>query len=69
MICAGIEGKPQSGCHGDSGGPYVCQSSGGKWFLQGAASWASLRCAASELYTVFARVAQFRNWIRQHTGV
>ncbi|XP_067035066.1 uncharacterized protein [Acropora muricata] len=69
MICAGIEGEPLSGCHGDSGGPYVCQSSSGNWFLQGAVSWGSPRCAASERYSVFARVAQFRNWIRQHTGV
>ena len=69
MICAGVEGEPLSGCHGDSGGPYVCQSSSGNWFLQGAVSWGSPRCAASERYTVFARVAQFRNWIRQHTGV
>ena len=69
MICAGIEGKPQSGCFGDSGGPYVCQSSSGKWFLQGAVSWGSLSCDASDRYSVFARVAQFRDWIRQHTGV
>ncbi|KAK2559530.1 Trypsin-1, partial [Acropora cervicornis] len=69
MICAGVEGEPLSGCHGDSGGPYVCQSSSGNWFLQGAVSWGSPRCAASERYSVFARVAQFRNWIRQHTGV
>ncbi|KAK2559535.1 Chymotrypsin-like elastase family member 2A [Acropora cervicornis] len=65
----GIEGELLSGCHGDSGGPYVCQSSSGNWFLQGAVSWGSPRCAASERYSVFARVAQFRNWIRQHTGV
>ena len=69
MVCAGVEGEPLGGCHGDSGGPYVCQSSSGNWFLQGAVSWGSPRCAASERYTVFARVAQFRNWIRQHTGV
>ncbi|XP_015771051.1 PREDICTED: chymotrypsin B-like [Acropora digitifera] len=69
MICAGVEGEPLSGCHGDSGRPYVCQASSGNWFLQGAVSWGSPRCAASERYTVFARVTQFRNWIRQHTGV
>ncbi|KAK2559532.1 Chymotrypsinogen B [Acropora cervicornis] len=68
MICAGVEGEPLSGCHGDSGGPYVCQSPSGNWFLQGAVSWGSPTCAASERYSVFARVAQFRNWIRQHTG-
>ncbi|XP_073238534.1 chymotrypsinogen B-like isoform X2 [Porites lutea] len=69
MICAGKEGTNLSGCHGDSGGPYVCQSANGKWFLQGAVSWGSPRCSAQERYTVFARVAQFRNWINGYVRV
>ena len=68
MICAGKEGTVLSGCHGDSGGPYVCRNSAGRYVLQGAVSWGSSRCSASELYTVFARVAQFRNWIDQNIG-
>ena len=68
MLCAGVEGTILSGCHGDSGGPYVCKNSAGRWVLQGAVSWGSPRCSASERYTVFARVAQFRNWIDQNTG-
>lgn len=65
MLCAGVSGTNLSGCHGDSGGPYVCQTAGGNWVLQGAVSWGSARCSAAELYTVFARVAKFRNWIDQ----
>ncbi|KAJ7394105.1 Serine protease 56 [Desmophyllum pertusum] len=66
MICAGVKGTILSGCHGDSGGPYVCQTSGGNWVLQGAVSWGSSRCSAAERYTVFARVAKFRKWIDQY---
>ncbi|CAH3103828.1 unnamed protein product, partial [Pocillopora meandrina] len=65
MICAGVNGTILSGCHGDSGGPYVCQTSAGNWVLQGAVSWGSPRCSAAERYTVFARVGKFRNWIDQ----
>ncbi|KAJ7393856.1 hypothetical protein OS493_003523 [Desmophyllum pertusum] len=65
MLCAGVSGTILSGCHGDSGGPYVCQTTAGNWVLQGAVSWGSPRCSAAERYTVFARVAKFRNWIDQ----
>ena len=69
MICAGVNGTILSGCHGDSGGPFVCQTSAGNWVLQGAVSWGSPRCSAAERYTVFARVAKFRNWIDQNMGL
>ncbi|KAJ7393867.1 Chymotrypsin-like elastase member 3B [Desmophyllum pertusum] len=69
MICGGVKGTILSGCHGDSGGPYVCQNSAGNWVLQGAVSWGSPRCSAAERYTVFARVGKFRNWINQMMGV
>ena len=69
MICAGKEGTILSGCHGDSGGPYVCKAASGKWVLQGAVSWGSPRCSAAERYTVFARVAKFRNWINKYVSV
>ncbi|KAJ7394106.1 Chymotrypsin-like elastase member 3B [Desmophyllum pertusum] len=66
MICAGINGTNLSGCHGDSGGPYVCQNSSGNWVLQGAVSWGSPICSAAERYSVFSRVAKFINWINQY---
>ena len=64
MICAGYSpGDRRSGCHGDSGGPFVCQGDDGRWVLQGAVSWGSPRCDTNEAYAVFAKVAAFRDWI------
>ena len=63
MVCSGDGGNTRkSGCHGDSGGPFVCQI-GGRWELHGAVSHGSPRCASTETYTVFARVAYFKKWI------
>jgi len=63
MLCAGEGGvNPISGCHGDSGGPYVCEING-RWELHGAVSHGSPRCSSRETYTVFAKVAYFRQWI------
>jgi len=64
MICGGNGGKTKlSGCHGDSGGPYVCKRGDGAWELQGAVSHGSSVCDSKETYTVFAKVAYFRDWI------
>ena len=67
MLC-GSNGRyaRQSGCHGDSGGPFVCQQSDGSYKLHGAVSWGSPRCDSSDSNTVFARVAEFRDWIDQY---
>merc|ERR1719318_1012129 len=63
MVCGGSGGSSiLSGCHGDSGGPYVCQD-GGRWILQGAVSHGSPRCNSTETYTVFSKVFYFRPWI------
>ncbi|CAH3142235.1 unnamed protein product, partial [Porites lobata] len=68
MLCAGVENTILSGCHGDSGGPYVCLNADGKTYtLHGAVSWGSARCDAKQLFSVFARVTQFRAWIKTHT--
>ena len=70
MLCAGVENSILSGCHGDSGGPYVCVNADMKTYtLHGAVSWGSSRCDAKQLFTVFARVTQYRAWIKQHTGI
>ena len=70
MLCAGVENTILSGCHGDSGGPYVCLNSDQKTYtLHGAVSWGSGTCNAKQLFTVFARVTKFRAWIKQHTGI
>ncbi|XP_065067993.1 uncharacterized protein LOC135693432 isoform X3 [Rhopilema esculentum] len=67
MVCAGHGGSTRvSGCHGDSGGPFVCQTGpNGSWVLHGAVSWGSGRCDATQGYTVFARVSKYKKWIDQ----
>ena len=63
MICSGHGGSTRvSGCHGDSGGPFVCKI-GGRWELHGAVSHGSNGCSAEYTYTVYARVNYFRSWI------
>ena len=71
MICAGHGGSDRrGGCHGDSGGPFVCQAPDGRWVLRGVVSTGDERsCSARRAYTVFARPAYFRDWIRSVTGV
>ena len=67
MICAGNgPGTKQIGCHGDGGGPLVCQTKGA-WYLQGAISWGSRKCSPSEGYTVFAKIANkdINDWIKK----
>ena len=64
MVCAGYgPGNPRGGCHGDSGGPFVCQRDDGIWQLQGAVSWGSGTCNTNVAYTVFAKVSAFIPWI------
>nr|AOA32904.1 chymotrypsin-like protease 1 [Nemopilema nomurai]AOA32905.1 chymotrypsin-like protease 1 [Nemopilema nomurai] len=66
MLCAGFGPNDiRSGCHGDSGGPFVCKS-GSQWSLQGAVSWGSGRCNTRDAYTVFARVTNFVSWINKY---
>jgi len=66
MICGGDGGQSRkSGCQGDSGGPYVCNI-GGRWELHGAVSYGSSVCDSRQTYTVFARVAHFRQWIEDN---
>lgn len=66
MVCAGYGGNSVvSGCHGDSGGPFVCKESG-RWVLRGAVSWGDHWCRGGSTYSVFARISRFVDWI--HTN-
>lgn len=66
MICGGSGGSdPQNGCHGDSGGPYVCQI-GDVWQLHGTVSYGSPSCNSTEAYTVFSRTFYFIDWITKN---
>ena len=59
MVCAGYGGNSViSGCHGDSGGPFVCQESG-RWVLRGAVSWGDHWCRGGSTFSVFARISTF----------
>ncbi|XP_078372692.1 elastase-1-like [Oculina patagonica] len=63
MVCAGYGGNSViSGCHGDSGGPFVCNESG-HWVLRGAISWGDHRCRAGSTFSVFTRISRFVDWI------
>lgn len=67
MLCAGYgPNDRRSGCHGDSGGPFVCQRGNGEWVLQGDMSWGSPRCNTKDAYSVFARTTKFLGWINRY---
>ena len=69
MVCGGWhDNEIDSGCHGDSGGPFVCKNALGVWELQGAVSWGSGVCDAKQAYTVFSNVFKFKPWIEQFTS-
>jgi len=69
MVCGGSGGTDRiSGCHGDSGGPFVCQFNG-KWELHGSVSHGSPRCRSTDSYTVFSRTMHFKEWIKQQMAM
>jgi len=66
MICGGSGGTERtSGCHGDSGGPFVCKVDG-VWELHGSVSHGSPVCKSTETYTVFSRTFYFMDWIKKN---
>ncbi|REL26756.1 hypothetical protein DXX93_09325 [Thalassotalea euphylliae] len=64
MICAAVAGGGKSSCQGDSGGPLVLNTNEG-WQQVGVVSW-GVGCAADGYPGVYARVAEFSDWI---TGI
>jgi len=59
-VCAGGEvGK--DACTGDGGSPLVCQAQSGRWTVVGLVTW-GVGCG-SDTPGVYAKVANFRNWI------
>ena len=65
MVCAGETDSVKSGCHGDSGGPLVCQDTNGRFILHGVVSFGSTSCNTADSYTVFTRVTEYVEWIKQ----
>jgi len=71
MVCASghnAKGEPVDACHGDYGGPMVCQTAG-TWYLQGVSSF-SYGCARDTHPGVYARTTgDVRSWIKEVTGI
>ncbi|XP_032976594.1 transmembrane protease serine 5 [Rhinolophus ferrumequinum] len=67
MLCAGYLDGRADACQGDSGGPLVCPD-GGTWRLVGVVSWGR-GCAEPSHPGVFAKVAEFLDWIHNTAGV
>uniref|UniRef100_A0A671FCX5 Transmembrane protease serine 5 n=1 Tax=Rhinolophus ferrumequinum TaxID=59479 RepID=A0A671FCX5_RHIFE len=66
MLCAGYLDGRADACQGDSGGPLVCPD-GGTWRLVGVVSWGR-GCAEPSHPGVFAKVAEFLDWIHNTAG-
>eukprot|EP00795_Rhopilema_esculentum_P002364 gene2363-biopygen11395 len=67
MIC-GKERRVSrfEGCHGDSGGPFVCKDGpNGEWVLDGTVSWGTGTCGQAGTFTVVTKVSAFRAWIEE----
>lgn len=63
-LCAGS--SKVGVCKGDSGGPLVVQDGTGGWQLAGIASFGD--SCEGKPYSVFTRVAMYRDWIHSTTG-
>lgn len=62
MVCAGFKRGGRDSCHGDGGGPLMCQNTQGKWTLVGVSSWGE-GCGLPNKYGVYTNIAYHQDWI------
>jgi secreted trypsin-like serine protease len=79
MVCAGLVDGRKSSCYGDSGGPLVVKSANGGYVQVGVTSWLQtpliedenddrkVKCGYPQLFSYYARVSVFRDWITAKT--
>lgn len=74
MICAGTTSGVRDACNGDSGGPLFVEKADGVEQV-GIVSWgegpmdAAAACGHENAYGVYTRVANYKDWIAQKTGM
>lgn len=78
MLCAGLVSGRKSSCYGDSGGPLVVRRTDGSFVQVGVVSWLQtpviedanddrkVKCGYPQLFSYYARVSNFTNWIDQN---
>ena len=66
MICGNKNSQGQTGCHGDSGGPFASKHSN-RFYVFGVVSWGTANVCTNA--TAFARVSEYQPWITTNTGV
>ncbi len=66
MIAMGKVEGGISGCHGDSGGPFVVKNANNEWAIAGITSW-GLICGDPKMPSVYTRVSFYENYIMNNT--